>query len=132
MDKTDLENTNSHTDLAESYLEKLTRLKAKYDQKKNVTQPSSSARTIQPSTEIKTTSIKPSASSFSSEGMPKPSLNDIKQQLSDVKANSPQKFPAGNKKIVYSPASASPNSSTVSSAALADLKNQLRMLRMKP
>ena len=60
--------------------------------------------------------------------MPKPTLTDMKKQLQDVKAMSPQKpgRPLASKQLC----APVPDSPTHSSTALADLKNQLNQLKL--
>ena len=116
--------SSTNNDLAESYMEKLTRIRDKYKSRSNTKPITSSMNTSTYNSRPKPVSINTNTKLTS--GNSKLSLNDIKKQLEDVKAMSPQRKKPS--KPVYP---TSPKSPTPTSSALADLKNQLYTLRNK-
>merc|ERR1712137_1335256 len=79
--------TSSSSDLAESYMEKLTRLRSKHNSRRNQT--GTSTTTTAPAAKSAALSRDPPA--FGGLGLPNPSLVEIKKQFQNVKAMSPHK-----------------------------------------
>merc|ERR1712137_1286913 len=107
--------STSSSDLAESYMEKLTRLRSKYNSRRGQAPPMGDVGAGQ----VPRATGNGCGPAFGGLDMPKPSLVEIKKQFQHVKAMSPHKPPASeramrpNQLCPPSPQSPSPSSSAL-------------------